>query len=412
MSTAPLPVPDGVKVLSVTELTRMVQGLLEEAFPFVWVSGEVSNLKRSLPGHIYFTLKDSQTQIRAVLWQSTAQRVRFKLEDGLQVIVRGRVTVYPVKGDYQIQVQEIQPKGLGALELALRQLTEKLRGLGWFAAERKKPLPRFPQRIALVTSAGGAAIRDMLRIIPRRWPDVEIWLCPVQVQGEGAARDIAAAIGMLNRLGGIDVMIVGRGGGSLEDLWAFNEEPVARAIFESRIPVISAVGHEVDFTIADHVADKRAATPSEAAELVVPDLAAVEQDLCRTANRLRDALVQRLNWSRQRLDDLAGRRVLQRPLEQLEAASQKLDAWTERLRRAAAGRSEQMEQRLRAIAGRLASLSPLNVLERGYSVTLTEAGAAVRSAQQVRPGERIVTRLLSGRIISEVQDAQSEDLPS
>jgi len=405
MSAIPTVTPDPAKVLSVTELTRLVQELLEEAFPSVWVCGEISNFKRHTSGHVYFTLKDAQTQLRAVMWQGAAGRLRFTPQDGLQVLARGRVTVYSARGDYQLQVQEMQPKGLGPLELAYRQLLEKLRGLGWFAPERKKRLPRFPRRIALVTSPSGAAIRDMLRIIPRRWPGAEIWVCPVQVQGDGAAQQIAAAIDLLNRLDGVDVMIVGRGGGSLEDLWPFNEELVARAIFESRIPVISAVGHEVDVTIADWVADRRAATPSEAAELVVPDRAAVEDELRGQANRLRAAVGQLLRRARQRLDELTGRRVLRRPLERIETATQRLDETADRARRAAFFYLERLEQRLGLAAGRLQSLSPLKVLERGYSVTLTQAGAAVRSATQVQEGERITTRLHDGEVVSVVESA-------
>src|SRR5262245_18897168 len=266
-------VPEGVKVLSVSELTQEIKGILEEGFPKVWVAGEVSNLAKPSSGHLYLTLKDSQSQLRAVIWRGIALRLKFDRRDGMEVIVRGRIGVYAPRGEYQLMIEELHPKGVGAQELALRQLLEKLFRLGWFDKARKKPLPRFPRRLALVTSRSGAAVRDMLEILARRWPAAEVWVCPVRVQGEGAAQEIAAGIRLVNRLGAdggapVDVLIVGRGGGSVEDLWPFNEECVARAIYESAIPVVSAVGHEIDLTVADRVADCRALTPSEAAERV------------------------------------------------------------------------------------------------------------------------------------------------
>src|SRR5262245_54917644 len=268
---------DGVKVLSVSALTQEIKGLLEDGFSSVWVTGEVSNVSRPPSGHLYLTLKDPQAQLPAVIYRGIALRLKFDLRNGQEVIVRGGLSVYPPHGKYQFVIEELQPKGIGALELAFRQLKERLFRLGYFAPERKKPLPRFPRRLALVTSPTGAAVRDMLGILSQRWAAVEIWVCPVRVQGDGAAEEVATAIGRLNQLAQagvlpVDVMIVGRGGGSTEDLWAFNEECVARAIYLSAIPVVSAVGHEVDLTIADLVADCRALTPTEAATRVVPDL--------------------------------------------------------------------------------------------------------------------------------------------
>jgi exodeoxyribonuclease VII large subunit len=297
---------------------------------------------------------------------------------------------------------------MGALELAFQQLKEKLFQRGWFAEERKKPLPRFPRRIGLVTSGSGAAIRDMLRIIPRRWPAAEILVCPVQVQGDGAREQIAAAIGLLNRLQAVDVMIVGRGGGSLEDLWAFNEEIVAAAIFHSKIPVISAVGHEVDYTIADFVADHRAATPSEAAELVVPDQVEVRGALAAMRQRLHGRLLQRLMHARQQLDQLAQRRVLRQPLERLREREQKLDGLAERARRAVKVSLDRRRGLLERAAARLASLSPLHVLARGYSLTRKQSdGKLLRSAAEVQQGERLVTRLCQGELVSVVEEAIS-----
>src|SRR5205807_678720 len=285
----------------------------------------------------------------------------------MEIIARGRLTVYVPRGEYQLQVEELQPKGLGALELALRQLKEKLLKLGYFAAERKKPLPRFPRRVALVTSASGAAVRDMLEILGRRWPAVEAWVCPVRVQGDGAADEIAAAVRLLNRLRMVDVMIVGRGGGSAEDLWAFNAECVARAIFASRIPVVSGVGHEDDLTIADLVADCRALTPSEAAERVVPNEAEVLEWLAGLETRFRGLLLGAVEVARTRLEELARRSCFRRPLERLREEERRLDDLEARLGRAVQQRLLQARQQLEGQAARLEALSPLQVLQRGYS---------------------------------------------
>jgi exodeoxyribonuclease VII large subunit len=405
-------IPDGVKVLSVSELTQAVKGVLEDGFPSVWVAGEVSNLARPSSGHLYLTLKDSEAQLRTVIWRGIALRLRFDVRDGQEVIARGRLSVYAPRGEYQLLVEELHPKGVGALELALRQLKEKLFRLGYFAPERKKPLPRFPRRLALVTSPTGAAVRDMLEILTQRWPAAEVWVCPVRVQGEGAAADIAAAIGLLNELRAkdvlpVDVLIVGRGGGSAEDLGAFNEEDIARAIYRSAIPVVSAVGHEIDWTIADGVADFRALTPSEAATRVVPDGEEVLQGLRDGENRLRDALVRRLEQARQRLDDLAGRRAFRLPLERVHDGERRLDEWAERLVRAGRQRVALAGQRLENTAARLETLSPLNVLRRGYSVTRREADQVlVHSPSQLRPGDRLVTLVARGRVVSRVEELE------
>ncbi|HEV3445209.1 MAG TPA: exodeoxyribonuclease VII large subunit [Gemmataceae bacterium] len=409
---SPEALPDRRKILTVGELNRQIKALVEDGFRTVWVSGEVSNLSRPGSGHLYLCLKDAEGQLRAVMWRSAVLRLRFDVKEGMEVIARGRLTVYVPRGDYQLQIDELQPKGLGALELALRQLKEKLLKLGYFASERKKPLPRFPRRVALVTSASGAAVRDMLEILGRRWPAVEAWVCPVRVQGDGAAEEIAAAIRLLNRLAAVDVMIVGRGGGSVEDLWAFNAECIAHAIFESRIPVVSAVGHEIDLTIADLVADCRALTPSEAAERVVPDRAELVQGLCHIQERMRYLLLQRLDGYKNRLDGLAERRALRLPLERVRELERRLDEGGERLHRAANQRLEQLRERLQAQAARLETLSPLNVLGRGYSLTRREADRAViRSPDQLRPGERLVTDVAQGRIVSRVEELERTGEP-
>jgi exodeoxyribonuclease VII large subunit len=399
-----LTVPAGVKILSIGELTRAVKSVIEDGFTTVWVTGEISNLSRPSSGHLYLTLKDAEAQLRAVIWRSVAMRLRFDPREGQEVIVRGRLTVYVPRGDYQLQIEELHPKGIGAAELALRQLKEKLFKLGYFAPERKKTLPRFPTRVALVTSPSGAAIRDMLEVLGRRWPCVEAWVCPVRVQGDGAAEEIAAAIQLANQCGAVDVLIVGRGGGSTEDLWAFNAECVAHAIFRSRIPVVSAVGHEIDLTIADLVADCRALTPSEAAERIVPHCEELKEGLQAVEAQLRNLLLQRLQVARTRLDDLAGRRCFRLPLEQVRDLERQCDDMGERLQRAARQRLAHLQERLQAQAARLDSLSPLNVLGRGYSLTRREADQAVlRSPDQVQPGDLLITHLQHGRIRSRVE---------
>jgi exodeoxyribonuclease VII large subunit len=403
-------VPDGVQVLSVSEISEALKAVLEEGFPCVWIAGEVANCKKASSGHVYLTLKDPKAQLKAVLWRGIAMRLRFDLKDGMELIVRGRLSLYPPWGEYRLEIEELQPKGIGALELALRQLKEKLSRLGYFEPKRKKPLPRFPKRVALVTSPTGAAVRDMLEILGRRWPALEVWVCPVRVQGDEAPGQIAAAIALLNRLNArtsIDAMIVGRGGGSAQDLWEFNDECIARAIFQSRIPVVSAVGHEIDVTIADLVADKRALTPSEAAELVAPNREEIAEALHTLKKRMRTFLGNRLETARMRLTDLAERRVFRMPLERVRDEERRLDDCFERLQRAARQRLDYSRQRTEALAGQLESLSPLNVLRRGYSLTRTEADRrVVRSADQVQPGDRLVTHLASGRVVSRVEEIE------
>jgi len=373
------------------------------------VTGEISNLSRPASGHLYLTLKDSEAQLKAVIWRSTAARLKFQLNDGLDVVVHGKLTIYAKQGSYQLVIDRVEPKGVGALELAFRQLKEKLQRLGWFAEERKKALPRFPRRIGLVTSATGAAIRDMLRIIPRRWPAADILLCPVPVQGDSAAPQIADAIRLLNQAQAVDVMIVGRGGGSLEDLWAFNEEVVAAAIFQSQIPVISAVGHEVDFTIADFVADRRAATPSEAAEIVVPDQGEIRSLVSTRLRHLTVRVHERLGAARKQLAQLAQRRVLRQPLSYIRELEQRLDQLGDRARRAIRVRLDRSRARMDRDGGQLGSLSPLNVLGRGYSLTRKAASPKLlRSAVDVSVGEQIVTRLCHGELTSRVESVSKE----
>jgi exodeoxyribonuclease VII large subunit len=401
--------PSGDKVLSVSDLTREVKTLLEEAFGRVWVVGEVSNFKRHPPsGHWYLTLKDSGAQLRAAMFRGANLRVKFDVKDGMKVIARGRIGVYEQRGDYQLYIEELQPEGIGPLELAFRQLKEKLSAKGYFDPERKKPIPTFPRRIVLVTSPSGAAVRDMLEILGQRWPAVDVWICPVPVQGDGAAERIADGIRSVNRLGGIDLIIVARGGGSLEDLWAFNEECVAQAIYESRIPIISGVGHETDLTIADLVADRRAETPSAAAMTAVRDWRDEEKKLRHIEQHLRGRMDRQVETARQRLNELVNRPCFRRPLDRIRTLEERLDDTSERLTRAARLGLQQAKRHIEAVAARLETLSPLNVLARGYSLTRKDDDQSVlRRSDQVRPGERIVTLLQSGRLVSRVEEASA-----
>lgn len=421
------------RILTVSQLTSLVRGILEENFEHVWVEGEVSNLSMPASGHLYFTLKDAGAQLRCVMFRAASRALRFKPKDGMGLIVRGRMTVFEPRGDYQLIVEYLEPQGIGALQLAFIQLKERLAKEGLFDESHKKPIPGLPQRIGVVTSPSGAAIHDILHVLDRRFANVEVLISPVKVQGEGAAAEIAAAIRDFNRYREIDVMIVGRGGGSLEDLWAFNEEVVARAIHASRIPVISAVGHEVDFTIADFVADLRAPTPSAAAELVVKSKAEQEAGLEALSHRLRQGMNHRLACLKGEVETLS--RSLKDPSMLLGHLSQRVDHMYERLTLAATGtmlrkaerlaffrnhlrlvtpavqvertrelllsltaRRESAMQRIldrnhEAVAvnsGKLHSLSPLLTLSRGYAIAckLPERGV-VRDGRVLSPGDRL-----------------------
>ena len=438
------------RILTVSQLTALIRGVVEENFEQVWVQGEISNLALPQSGHAYFTLKDSGAQLRCVMFRAAARALRFRLQDGIGLIARGRLTVYDQRGDYQLVVEYLEPQGLGALQLAFQQLKDKLGQEGLFAPERKKPLPALPQRIGIVTSPTGAAIHDMLKVLDRRFANLEILLSPVKVQGAGAAAEIANAIRDFNRYGAVDVLIVGRGGGSLEDLWAFNEEVVARAIAASRIPVISAVGHEVDFTISDLVADLRAPTPSAAAELVVRSKAELSFEVTTLLQRLRRSMQHALAQHRrtldtqlrllkdplfmvghhiQRVDDLNsrlqqtgqrylvrhadrvaalnGRLLLQSPLLRLERARERYQLLVERLLQASERSATRRQESFALAAARLQALSPLAVLERGYAVALREPlREVVRSSSQLVSGDRIYLRLHHGAASCLVEKAE------
>lgn len=400
----------GQPVLTVEQLTLQLKDLLETAFPAVWVSGEISNFSRPSSGHCYFTLKDEAAQIRAVMWRGTASRLKFDLHDGMEVVCFGGVDVYAPRGSYQLVVTKLEPKGIGALELALRKLKEKLAAEGLFDRARKRPLPKFPRRIAFVTSPTGAAVRDFLEVMRRRWSGADVLIVPTRVQGDGAAREIAAAITRVNQSDlDVDVLVVGRGGGSLEDLWCFNEEPVVRAVAASRIPTVSAVGHEIDVTLCDLAADVRALTPSEAAELVVPSQEAILAFLADRRQRLLGALQNKATSARHRLVMLGERRAFRQPFELLRTRAQRVDELWLRAGRALKHRLTLQRSRLETWAGKLESLSPLGVLARGYSVTQrADDGAVVRSPEQLAAGDLLRTRLAAGEVLSNVLETARE----
>jgi exodeoxyribonuclease VII large subunit len=390
-------------ILTVTDLTDRIKGLLEGAFPDVWVEGEISNLTVPQSGHAYFTLKDARNQVRAVLFRSSQRFLKFTLQHGMLVICRGRVSVYGPRGEYQLIVEYIEPKGVGALQKAFEELKARLDKEGLFDRERKRPLPLLPRRIGVVTSPTGAAIHDMLRVIRRRHPRIHIMLYPVPVQGPEAAPAIAEAIDYFNREAAVDVMIVGRGGGSLEDLWAFNEEAVARAIFASRVPVISAVGHETDYTIADFVADLRAPTPSAAAEMVVESEESFRDRIGSLTTGIFRSMRQKIELLRAALREHAGR--LEDPRRRLEQYAQRLD---ELLGRLATGLNHHIRRDralLVSLAAGLDHLNPLGILSRGYSITKTVPGGTIlKDASATRAGDLLSTQLAKGEIISRVED--------
>ena len=389
-------------ILTVTQLTNRIKDLIEGAFPDIWVEGEISNLSIPQSGHAYFTLKDEHAQVRAVLFRSAQRFLKFTLQHGIQVICRGRASVYEPRGEYQLILDYIEPKGVGALQLAFEQLKAKLEKEGLFDFNRKKPLPVLPRRIGIITSPTGAAIRDMLRVIKRRHPKMHILIYPVPVQGAEAAPAIVEALRYFNREQNADVLIVGRGGGSLEDLWAFNEEAVVRAVHASRIPVISAVGHETDYTICDFAADLRAPTPSAAAEMVVESEESFQQSIRSLEVRLLRSMQQTLQLSRASLRE--NMRILGDPRRTLELHAQRIDELAGRL---ATGLNHQL-QRDRALLLSLTSaldhLNPLGILSRGYSITKKlPAGAIVTDASQLNPGDLLSTRFYHGSVLSRVE---------
>ena len=440
------------RILTVSELAGRVRDTLEGGIGTVWVAGEISNCRPQPSGHLYFTLKDDRAQLAAVMFRSAAQVLAFRPTDGMDVVLHARASVYPQRGALQLYVEAMEPRGRGALQLAFEQLKARLEKEGLFAPDRKRVLPRFPRTIGIVTAPGGAVIHDMRTILQARWPSARVIVRPVRVQGPGAAREIVAGIQDLNRLGGVDVMIVGRGGGTLEDLWAFNEEVVARAIVASVVPVVSAVGHEVDFTIADFVADVRAPTPTAAAALIVPDREEVAASLARAvptlesalrsrmararerlgflrralgdperrvaqlgvriedlASRSRQALLRRMAWEEREIASLATRLERSGPTPSVRRAAERLDAAAGRLRFALAVRVRHARAGLEQETARLDALSPLACLARGYAIVRHGAagGPIVRDATALAPGDTIVVRFARGRARAHI-DATEE----
>ncbi|MCP4589608.1 MAG: exodeoxyribonuclease VII large subunit [bacterium] len=374
--------------LTVSQLTALVKQAVVTSLPAtVHVIGQISNFKRHASGHLYWTLKDEQSELSCVMWRSDAARIKFQPQDGLEITATGAVDVFERAGRYQLYARRLEPRGVGALELAYRQLCERLRAEGLFAPERKRPLPRYPRRVAVVTSPSGAAVRDILQTLERRYPCATVCVCPVRVQGDGAAAEIASAVAMLNRrndaLGGIDVIIVGRGGGSIEDLWAFNEEVVARAVFASRIPVISAVGHESDVTVADLVADVRAATPTAAAELAVPVLDELLDDLAVRRGTLSRLMTHRLELGGSALEAVARRTWLRDPLESVRRQEQALDEAADRVRTRFSERLHGHARVLARAESAIQRLHPRAVLARAAS-RLGDGADALRWATATR----------------------------
>ncbi|MBQ3888413.1 MAG: exodeoxyribonuclease VII large subunit [Clostridia bacterium] len=384
---------------TVTELNTYVKNLLDgdENLTAVFVTGEISNFSRYASGHLYLTLKDENAAIRAVMFAGYAERLRFEPEDGMKVLVFGSVSLYPKSGGYQLYIKAMQPDGLGALHLAFEKLKERFRQEGLFDEERKRPIPKFPQRVGVVTSGSGAAVRDIFNVLGRRYPSAQVILRPVQVQGEGAAKEIADAIALFNRENAADVLIVGRGGGSIEDLWAFNEEPVARAVAASKIPVISAVGHETDFTICDFVADLRAPTPSAAAELAVPDVRELYARLETARRNLLAYTAGSLDARQKTLEALSRRLSLVHPQKRLEDDRRRLLYDAERLGTLARTRTDAERARFSNLAGRLNALSPLGVLARGYAMVYRD-GKTVTRAADVAVGDKLTLRLSDGEV--------------
>ncbi len=412
------------RVYKVIEITRLIKSAIEDKVGRVWVEGEISNLRQPPSGHMYFTLKDADSQISAVMFKGSQSSMRLKPKDGMLVRAFGEVTVYEKNGNYQILIRTLEDAGKGARYEQFEKLKAKLQAEGLFEDSRKKKIPLLPQRVGIVTSPTGAAIRDILNILLRRFPNIQILISPVKVQGDGAAREISDAIAELNRRGGLDVMIVGRGGGSIEDLWSFNEEIVARAIAASEIPVISAVGHEIDFTISDFVADLRAPTPSAAAELVVQGKEDITQQIRAYEVRLRRSLNELMLVLKNRFTAASSSYILKEPANMARRYSDNIDQIRLRMVHVMRGRISEThqildesamrsqscltnalnarKQDLRRIEDQIRVLNPLSVLDRGYSVTCNTDGAVVKDASSLKKGDRLFTMLHKGKVESEV----------
>jgi exodeoxyribonuclease VII large subunit len=403
-------------IFTVQEITRHIKQRLDEdgVLRDVYVRGEISNLSQPTSGHLFFTIKDEIAELRCVMFKGKNEGLKFAPEDGMKVIARGYISVYERRGSYQLYVEEIQEEGIGALYIAFEQLKKKLKEEGLFDVEYKKPLPSFPRRIGIITSPTGAAIRDVLNIIKRRFPYLHILLAPVAVQGEEASNQMVDAIRLMNRVSAelmkIDVLILGRGGGSIEELWAFNEEDVAREIFSSGIPIISAVGHETDFTISDFVADKRAATPSEAAELAVPDKKEIAKDLSSLELRMKQNVSKAVEFQRKRLEGIEKSIIFRKPMEKINQHRQAVDELKRKMHAEISHRVTLHKKSLQVLIGKLNTLSPLAVLSRGYSIcSKLPEEKVVRSVEDIELGDALRILLKDGEVISEVKEKEVKE---
>lgn len=393
------------KILSVSELTQEIKTLLENNLYYVWVEGEVSNLKSPASGHLYFTLKDECSQIKAVIFKGVGRFIKFKPEDGMHIICRGMVSVYPDRGEYQIILDYVEPKGIGAQQIAFQQLKERLFKEGLFDEKRKRQLPMLPQRVGIVTSPTGAAVRDILKVFKRRFANMGVLIYPVRVQGIKAAEEIAAGIQELNKVNDIDVIIIGRGGGSQEDLWAFNEERVARAIYASRVPIVSAVGHEIDWTIADMAADLRAPTPSAAADMVVK----TKQELFENINNAVAAARAQVKSmiDEKKIEQHRIEKGLVHPKQRLYDYMQRIDNLSERIRLAASNKFIITRKDLEILMSNINALSPLSVLKRGYSIARKLPSLAIiRDSSDIQEGDDLNIVLSKGEVFSKVTKVQ------
>ncbi|GIX03871.1 MAG: exodeoxyribonuclease 7 large subunit [Planctomycetaceae bacterium] len=400
-------------VFTVTQLARTLQGVVEETFAHIWVAGEICDLRQSAAGHFYFILKDDFSQLRAVLWRSTAINQRCVLHDGMHVVIKGNLEIYPPRSHYQLVAEKIVPQGVGGIEQNFRQLYYKLEQQGLFSAERKRPLPRFPFKLALITSLYGAALQDIIHVLKRRWPVAHVLVIPVQVQGEDAPDQLTRALACLNFLPEIEVAILARGGGSSEDLWAFNTERVVLAVAACSCPVVSAVGHEIDVTLTDLAADRRALTPTEAAEIITPDYQQFIESLSDTAVRLQRGLLRTVEHMQWRLNFITNSRSWRKPQELWQSRFLRLEEQTHSLHHAMHGRLSGERKRIADYSARLEALSPMHVLRRGYSFTTRlPEGEVVRSVHQTQPGHTLLTHLMDGKVLSRVEciTASLEDL--
>ncbi len=395
------------QIYSVSEINRAIKQFLEDSFPLIWIEGEISNFKAHFSGHYYFSLKDENAQISAVIWKSRLYNIPYELEDGMLIRALGNIRVYEKTGRYQLDIMRVDPVGIGKLQLEFEKLKQKLSSEGIFDSEHKKSLPKYPQSIGVVTSSTGAAVKDIINVLNRRSPNVEIIVRSTQVQGNTAAKDIAKAIQEFNQFKKVDLLIVGRGGGSLEDLWPFNEKIVAMEIYKSKIPIISAVGHEIDFTISDFVADLRAPTPSAAAEMAVPDYYEVEKNLNYLFNRIFKVMQNNINYYRERVSSLNRSYGLNRPIDIIRQYSMQIDELSLNLHKKLDSVFQMKKEQTNQLSLRLKSLNHKSILARGYSISYIK-NKVIKNIKSVKTGQDLITELFSGEICSTVNSVKKK----